>query len=300
MDTPEKRASAGGSRLTQHEGTLKASSSRLEALECQCKTSEPRPVDSGWRRHKGHCGCVSGDTKTTEEAALGRGGTKWAPALSELPGRTRRGGGGGGGGSLGQREFTAAAPARLLSGPLVSGAGGDPQEQSGGGGQGRGRAASLEPQRADAAPASQALRASAHRERGEAPGLRARKPLPAGAGAAGARGRPPAPVRVRLPATARSPRGRRRRRRGEPGARSRRPHAPRRPPRALPAAAPGLAPGCDGTLHRARCAGPPRARAPGTWAGLPRAPAASGNAAGRGPGPAESGRGGLSGTTFLQ
>lgn len=51
-------------------------------------------------------------------------------------------------------------------------------------------------------PASQALLASTHRERGEAPRLRKRKPLPPGIGIARARRRPPAPIRICLPAIA--------------------------------------------------------------------------------------------------
>lgn len=99
-------------------------------------------------------------------------------------------------------------------------------------------------------PASQALLASAHRERGEAPRLCTRKPLPPGTGIARAGRQPPAPIRIRLPAIARSPRwGRRWRKSRAPSCRL---DPSRQSPRALPAFASGLASGCHGSFHCTR------------------------------------------------
>jgi hypothetical protein len=99
-------------------------------------------------------------------------------------------------------------------------------------------------------PASQALLASTHRERGEAPRLCTREPLPPGTGIARARREPPAPIRIRLPAVARSPRWGRRWRKSR--AASSRLDPPRQSPRALPAFASGLASGCHGSFHCTR------------------------------------------------
>lgn len=99
-------------------------------------------------------------------------------------------------------------------------------------------------------PASQALLASTHCERGEAPRLCTRKPLPPGTGIARARRQPPAPIRIRLPAIARSPGwGRRWRKSRAPSCRI---DPPRQSPRALPAFASGLASGCHGPFHCTR------------------------------------------------
>lgn len=165
-------------------------------------------------------------------------------------------------------------------------------------GSGKAEGRKVEAQGCRPIPASQALRASAHRERGEAPRLCARKPLPPGARAAGARRRPPASVRVRLPAAAGGPRGRRRQGRRESRASARRFHTPGRPPGALPATAPGLAPGRDGALHRARCAGVRWARAPGMRGGAP--PSEAGEHHWPWRGTAKSAWDGLGGTVFLQ